>query len=584
MSLELNQKIIDEFNNLNFHKSYNLSKKLDEKQLNEDILKILTISSFKIQNYQDTIKYGLKLYESKKLENDLQLLNILGISHSIKKDYEKGNNFFEKYLLIEPTNISVKYNLALNYYDQKKYLNAEKILSEFILKKIEFKDVDLIYGIIHSELKNYDKAITIFKNLIKKNKNLAEVFFNLGIIYQKINNFDLSIKYLSKAIQEDNTNCFYFNSLGVSQQKMFNYTEAEKNYNLAITLNKNYSNAFSNLGLLKKRQGFFKEALKFFDQALVIEPENFKILYNKSICLLEMENFKEGLELYKWRQNGKYAKNNYLDLNLKLIKNKKILVTCDQGLGDTILLSRYTLLLSSCGADVVFQIPKSLKELMKNFNKKIHVTSEPVLKDDFDYIFSLGDLLNIFQVNKSNIPKKNLYIKIDDQWIEKWGDRIDKNKFNVGIAWQGKRGGNLDEGRSFDLNNFEKISKIKNLQLISLQKNDGLEQIEDFSKTNKIINFDNELDIKVKFMDTAGIMKNIDLIITSDTSIVHLAGALGVPTWLLVQKYPHWYWQSRNDSSLWYETVKIFKQKENHNWKKLFLEVELELSRILENN
>ena len=85
-------------------------------------------------------------------------------------------------------------------------------------------------------------------------------------------------------------------------------------------------------------------------------------------------------------------------------------------------------------------------------------------------------------------------------------------------------------------------------------------------------------------MDTAGIMKNIDLIITSDTSIVHLAGALGVPTWLLVQKYPHWYWQSRNDSSLWYETVKIFKQKENHNWKKLFLEVELELSRILENN
>ena len=117
-----------------------------------------------------------------------------------------------------------------------------------------------------------------------------------------------------------------------------------------------------------------------------------------------------------------------------------------------------------------------------------------------------------------------------------------------------------------------------------MQKNDGLEQIEDFSKTNKIINFDNELDIKVKFMDTAGIMKNIDLIITSDTSIVHLAGALGVPTWLLVQKYPHWYWQSRNDSSLWYETVKIFKQKENHNWKKLFLEVELELSRILENN
>ena len=91
---------------------------------------------------------------------------------------------------------------------------------------------------------------------------------------------------------------------------------------------------------------------------------------------------------------------------------------------------------------------------------------------------------------------------------------------------------------------------MKNLQLISY-KNDGIDQIKDFSK-NKIINFDNELDIDAKFMDTAGIMKNLDLIITSDTSIVHLAGALGVSTWLLVQKYPHWYWSNINEKSLWY--------------------------------
>ncbi len=584
MNKELYKKIIYEFNNSSFKECYNLAIKLNKNQYDEKILKILTISSYKTQHYIDAIKYGLKLYTSKKIENNQQILNILGVSYSINKDYENGNIFFEKLLLINPKNNSVKYNLALNYFEQKKYIDAEKILSEFISKEIEFENVELIYGMIHSELKNYDKAIEVFENLINRKKKLADVFYNLGIIYQKINNYTLSIKYLEKAIEQNDTNHFFFNSLGVSQQKMFNYKEAEKNYNLAISLNKNYSNAFSNLGLLKKRQGFFDDAIKYFDQALNIEPKNSQILYNKSICLLETGNYKEGLNLYKWRQNGKYAKNNYLDLDIKTIRDKKILITCDQGLGDTILLSRYVLLLLNYNAQVVFQIPKSLKVLFKNFNKEIHLTSEPVLKENFNYIYSLGDLLKIFKVNELNIQKKDSYINIDHQWIEKWENRIDKSKFNIGIAWQGKEGTSLDEGRSFRLNNFQKISKMRNIQLISLQKNDGLDQIKNFSKKNKIINFDNNLDIDAKFMDTAGIMKNLDLVITSDTSIVHLAGALGVSTWLLVQKYPHWYWRNINEKSLWYESVKILRQTENHNWKKLFLEVELKLSDILKKN
>ena len=406
MNLELYKIIINEFNNSNFKESYNLAIKLNKDQYDEKILKILTISSFKIQNYIDAIKYGLKLYTSKKIENDKQILNILGVSYSINKDYENGNFYLEKFLLIDPKNKSVKYNLALNYFEQKKYISAEKILSEFISKQIEFENVELIYGMIHSELKNYNKAIEVFKNLINRKKSLADVFYNLGITYQKINNYSLSIKYLKKAIEENNTNYFFFNSLGVSQQKLFNYTEAEKNYNLAITLNKNYSNAFSNLGLLKKRQGFFDDAIKCFDQALNIEPKNSQILYNKSISLLEKGNYKEGLNLYKWRQNGKYAKNNHLNLDINTIKDKKILITCDQGLGDIILLSRYVLLLLNYNAKVVFQIPKSLEALFKNFNKEIHLTSEPVLKDNFNYIYSLGDLLKIFEVDELNIKKK----------------------------------------------------------------------------------------------------------------------------------------------------------------------------------
>jgi len=90
------------------------------------------------------------------------------------------------------------------------------------------------------------------------------------------------------------------------------------------------------------------------------------------------------------------------------------------------------------------------------------------------------------------------------------------------------------------------------VQLVSLQKNEGLEQISDFKKKNNIVNFDNILDVETKFMDTAGLMKNLDLVISSDTSIVHLAGAIGIKTWLLVQKFPFWYWRDNNEKSIWY--------------------------------
>ena len=116
--------------------------------------------------------------------------------------------------------------------------------------------------------------------------------------------------------------------------------------------------------------------------------------------------------------------------------------------------------------------------------------------------------------------------------------------------------------------------------MISLQKNDGLEQIEEFSKKNKITNFDSILDQEVKFMDTAGLMKSLDLVITSDTSIVHLAGALGINVWLLLQKYPFWYWNSTNQKSIWYDSIKVFKQDQNHNWTDLFIKIENELRKI----
>jgi len=572
-------EVLSEFNKSNFKNAYNLGVKLKENNKNKLLLNILTISSFKIEKYLEAIKYGHQLLKTLDEKDGINILNILGTSYSILKDYQSGNKYLKKYLLHDPQNIPIKYNLGLNLFKQKKYKEAELYLQNLILDKNEFRDSELIYGIIQSELKEYESAIIIFRNIINKKKYLSDTYFNLGITYQKKEDFLRSIKYFKKAIKANNKQDQYFNSLGVSYQKLFKYDMAIKAYENSIKLNKQNSKSYNNLGLLLKKNGEFQEALNNYTMALKYDPNNSDILYNKSICLLENGNFKEGFKFYKWRQNGKYINSDIFSLDE--IENKKILIKCDQGLGDIILMSRFVNKLSNYKAKVFFQIPESMEYLLKGLDRRIIFLIKNISNYKFDHICTLGDLFEIFNINAKNIPIEDPYLTIENKWIEKWKNQIDKRKFNIGICWQGKTGSVVDEGRSFKLKYFENISKIKNVNLISLQKNEGLDQIKEFTKKNKLVDFNDTLDKEAKFMDTAGLMKNLDLVISSDTSIAHLGGALGVKVWTLVQKYPFWYWNTKNQNSLWYKSVKIFKQEENHNWKKLFLNLEDKLKEII---
>ena len=581
MMANIYDKILQEFRKSNFKKSYDLALSLNNEDLNENILKILTISSFNLQKYSDSIKYGLILFETYNVTDDLQLLNILGTSYSIINDYKNGNYFFHKYLLIEKKNYSVIYNYGINHFRQENYTKSKEQFEKIISEKKEYKESELIYGIINSELKDYKKAKKIFKDLIKRNKNLEEAFYNLGICYQKTNNHNLSIEFFEKAIIQNNKNYQFFNSIGVSYQKIFNSDKAEIAFKKAISLNAQSDKAYYNLGLLKHKSGFFEKAINYYDQALKLKPNDTDILFNKSLCLLENGNFNEGINLYKWRLGGIYKDNS--SIKLEDIKGKNVLITCDQGLGDTILFSRFLKLLLDLKTDITLCVMEAMVDLMKCVDPRIQIISATDNVMKYDYNFSLGDFVNIFKLQERNIPKYKNYININKKYIDKWSRKIDKQKFNIGVIWQGRKNTIIDEGRSIELNYFKNISKIQNVQLISLQKNEGIEQISDFQKKNSIMNFDSELDVNVKFLDTAGLMKNLDLVICSDTSIPHLAGSLGVKVWLLVQKYPYWYWSGKNNQSIWYDSIKIYRQSKLNSWSSVFNKIEKDLKNQLAN-
>jgi hypothetical protein len=159
---------------------------------------------------------------------------------------------------------------------------------------------------------------------------------------------------------------------------------------------------------------------------------------------------------------------------------------------------------------------------------------------------------------------------------------IDNSGFKIAICWQGSAQSRLDYGRSFPVALFKNISQIKGVRLISIQKNYGTEQLENMLPDIWIEKIAEDFDIgENAFLDTAAIMKSVDLIITSDTSLSHLAGALGLPNWLLLKRIPDWRWMLDRSDSPWYPNHKLFRQKKIGDWLSVFDEVENEIKLLI---
>ena len=160
-----------------------------------------------------------------------------------------------------------------------------------------------------------------------------------------------------------------------------------------------------------------------------------------------------------------------------------------------------------------------------------------------------------------------------------WSKRLSKAKFKIGICWQGSKN-KVDIGRSFPLSLFERLSKLPNVELVSLHKGEGQKQIKDvnFKLTTLGENFDVG---ENAFIDTAAVMVNCDLIITSDTVTAHLAGALGCNTWVVLKKIPDWRWMLDQHVSPWYQNMKLYRQKEHGNWEEVFETIKKDLRSLI---
>lgn len=317
-----------------------------------------------------------------------------------------------------------------------------------------------------------------------------------------------------------------------------------------------------------------EEALQSFESAARLEPQNAKAHFEIAWLHLLMGRYESGWNGYRqWGPAAQAAKPAKLSQRAwdgaQDIAGRVLLLHADQGLGDTIQFSRYALMADRRGAKVILSVQDGLSRLLRGLNPSIEVRERSQPLPDFDLHCALPDLPGAFGTRLDTVPASVPYLVAEPDRVASWGRHLGPEGFKIGVCWQGSTASHA-RGRSFGLQALSRIAGIPGVRLISLQKL-GTEQL-DTSPLKGVIetlgkDFDSGHD---KFMDTAAVVKNLDLVLSCDTSVAHLAGALGHPVWVVLKYVPDWRWLLERTDSPWYPTMTLYRQSVAGVWDDVF--------------
>ncbi len=394
---------------------------------------------------------------------------------------------------------------------------------------------------------------------------------NRGVALAALRRYDEALATHEKTLALDPNSALAWNNRGSVLSRMGRPQEALESYDRALALVPNRAVTHINRGLLLYDLGRLDEALESHDTALGHEPGHVEAQFGKSLALLMQGRYREAWPLYESRKkrqvlDAHMARDSARWTGAEDLNGKTLLIEAEQGLGDTIQFARYAGLAKARGAHVILAVQDTLVRLMQGVAADVDVRSNKAPAPDYDYQAFLLSLPMAFGTTPEAIPATIPYLKAEPALVKQWVEKIGKDGFRIGVAWQG---GPMDPHRSWPLSALAEISKLPGIRLISLQK--GATQ-EDIAASGVMLetmgaDFDSGPDA---FVDTAAMMANLDLVITPDTSIAHLAGALGRPVWTGLKFAPDWRWGVSGDSSPWYPGMRLFRQEKIGDWHSVF--------------
>jgi hypothetical protein len=354
-------------------------------------------------------------------------------------------------------------------------------------------------------------------------------------------------------------------------------------YRRAIERKPDFADAYVNLGVALRDLGRFEEAFHAFKRALRIDPDHAGARTNRAQTNLLLGRYEQGWSEYEWRwKDGhqSHAIPGELWTGRAPLAGKRLLVHAEQGLGDTIQFIRYVGVARSLGAHVVLRVQDALLPLLSGYADAGEVIGESSLLPDFDLQIPLLSLPAALGSRCPGIPSTVPYLQAATGPRNEWAAKLDQHpssggrKARVGLVWSGSRTHLNDRYRSMRLEDWQPILAA-DVQVVSLQK--------DVRETDVLANLPAILDAGPEladFADTAGLIANLDVVVTVDTAVAHLAGAMGVPVWIALPARADWRWQLERSDSPWYPSARLFRQTRLGDWGPVVADVVRRLTKL----
>jgi tetratricopeptide (TPR) repeat protein len=435
-------------------------------------------------------------------------------------------------------------------------------------------------GNTHQREGRGEDAEACYQRALELRPELAEAHNNLGVLLLARGKAAEALPHFRKTVCLHPDSAEAHNNVGSALARLGEFEQAEPNFQRAVRLRPVYPEAWKHLGEVLRELGRLEEAESCFREAIRQQPDLAEGHSRLGAIRLLIGRFEAGWEEYEWRLRRPSAVLPRVALpvwNGSSLTGRTVLLCLEQGYGDVFQFVRFAAPLKQRGATVVLWCPAELVELLSSCPGLDQVTSgnPPVGCDCYVMLLSLPHRLGI---TLDNIPANVPYLSPPERLRHSFRDLADLPGLKVGIAWQGNPAHPEDRMRSVRLEEFAPLAEVPGVSLVSLQKGPGAEQLALFAQRRLVLDLGPRL---ADWSDTAAALNRLDLVISVDSAVAHLAGALGKPTWVALRSASEWRWLLDREDSPWYPSLRLFRQTRPGDWTSVFSRIVGELRLLL---
>jgi Tfp pilus assembly protein PilF len=494
-------------------------------------------------------------------------LNSLGVVFAQQNQTDHAIWYFREAVRVQPNHAEAHNNLGIVLANKGNLMEAELSYRQALQLRPAYPEANSNLGLVLRTLERNEEAATVLRQAIASKPDFANAHNNLGTVLENMGELDEAAACYRRAMQLAPRFPEAANNLGVVLFKIGQYPESQTYCRQAIAMNPNYGDAYHNLGNALVSEGKLAEGAASFQQALRLMPQHADVHFGLALAYLLQGDFPRGWAEFEWRWQRKVLPPRPFQQpqwDGSPLAGRTILLHAEQGFGDTIQFSRYAPLVKARGGRVVLECQPALVSLIATCRGIDQIVARNSPLPHFDVQAALLSLPRILGTTLATVPAEIPYLTADPAQIERWRQELAGTPgFRIGIAWQGNPRHVNDLHRSCPLHHFERLARVQGVRLFSLQKGPGAEQLAAVAERWPLIDLGSRLET---FQDTAGLLKNLDLVISVDSVAAHCAAALGLPAWMLLPFAPDWRWMLNREDTPWYPTMRLFRQGQPCKW------------------